>query len=131
MTTRNSFTNRISLKGALFAAALGITGLTALTAVSATPAQAAPGWNGHGGHGGQGGHGGHGHGPNWNRPGHGHGHGHHHHRPRPPRHWGHAGVLPFSLGIVSYTVQPECYVVRKKVHVPGVGRVLRPVTVCN
>lgn len=143
MTTLNSFTRRTSkvasLKGALAAVALGIAGLTATTMISTTAAQAAPGWHGNGnghGHGGpghgNGGNGNGGHGPNWTRPG--HGHGHHHHRPRPPRHWGPgyaAGILPFSLGIVSYTVQPECYVVRKKVHVPGVGRVLRPVTVCN
>lgn len=130
MATLNSFTSRISLKGAIASIALGIAGMTAATVVSTTAAQAAPGWqqNGHGGHG----HGGHG--PNWTRPGHGHGHGHHPHRPRPPRHWGPgyaAGLVPFSLGIVSYTAQPECYVVRKRVHVPGVGRVLRPVTVCD
>ncbi|MGV6871427.1 hypothetical protein ACUSIJ_01875 [Pseudochelatococcus sp. B33] len=116
MTTRNSFTGRNSLKGALAAVALGIASMTATTMISTTAAQAAPG----------------GHGPHWKKPGHGHGHGHH--RPRPPRHWGPgyaAGLVPFSLGIVSYTVQPQCYVVKEKVHVRGVGRVWRPVTVCD
>lgn len=133
MTTRTNFSNRISFKSALVAVALGVASLAATTAISTSAAQAAPGGHGHGGH--SHGHGGHGgHGPHWNNPGHGHGYGHGHHRPRPPRHWrpGYAaGILPFSLGIVSYTVQPQCYIVKKKVHVRGVGRVLRPVTVCN
>lgn len=96
---------RFSFKAAFAALALGAVTLTASSFVAATDAEAAPRHHRHWGH------------------GHGHGHGHWHRPWRP--------FYPVALGVASYAVAPDCYLVKRKVFVPGVGRVWRQVTVCN
>ncbi|QRM32778.1 hypothetical protein [Microvirga sp. VF16] len=98
----------ISFKAAVAALALGAVTLTISSCVAAGDAVAAPG------------------GPH--RPWVGHGHGHRGH------HWRLgfiSGGLPLALGITSYAVAPDCYLVKRQVFVPGGGRVWRRVTVCR
>ncbi|MBS7698813.1 MULTISPECIES: hypothetical protein [unclassified Chelatococcus] len=145
--TARSTKSASSLKTALAAFALAAAAFTVSSFTSA--AYAGPGFGGPGkiaapgGHGG-GGHGGGGHGGGGNGGGHGWGGpgkpGPHWggHRPHRPGYWGPRGAfyagLPIAIGIAgatAYASGPDCYRVYRKVFVKGVGRVVRPVTICD
>jgi len=102
MSVRTTFT-------ALAAAfVLGAGALVAGSLATATSAEAAPGWHGKGGH--------HGHvGKGW---------GHHRHGG-----WGHRGwgFRPAYTGAYF----GGCYRVYRRGFVPGIGMVVRPVTICR
>jgi hypothetical protein len=85
---------------------LGTGALIAGSLATSTSAQAAPGWHG-GGH--------HGH------VGHGYGHGRHG--------WGHRGWGYRPVYARGY--YGGCYRVMRRGFVPGVGPVIRPVTICR
>jgi len=95
--------------------ALSLATLGAGSIATASSAAAHGHGHGHGGHGhGHGGHGGHGHG----------GHG-------PWGGWGPAWGGGIYIGVPSYVGYGGCYYVKKKVFVPGVGKVKQKVLVCN
>lgn len=102
MSARTTFT------GLATAFVLGAGALIAGSLAGATSAQAAPGWHG-GGH---------------------HGHVHHDFR-RPGRHWGWGrpgwGYRPVYYG----AYYGGCYKVLRRGFVPGVGPIIRPVTICR
>ncbi|MBS7702826.1 hypothetical protein [Chelatococcus asaccharovorans] len=146
MTTL-SFKSAVSLKTAVVALTLASAALTASSFTSAAYAGpgfggpgtiAAPGGKGPGGHGGGGHGGGHGGGSGWGGPGKPGPHWGGGYRPHRPGYWGPRGAfyagLPIAIGIAgatAYASAPDCYRVYRKVFVKGVGRVVRPVTICD
>ncbi|CAH1673194.1 hypothetical protein [Chelatococcus asaccharovorans] len=142
--TALSFNSAASLKSAVVALALASAALTASSFTSAAYAGpgfggpgtiAAPGGKGPGGHGHGGGHGG---GSGWSGPGKPGPHWGGGYRPHRPGYWGPRGAfyagLPIAIGIAgatAYASAPDCYRVYRKIFVKGVGRVVRPVTICD